>query len=318
MKRIQFGKYAGFKKGGVTPMRSEGRDTHLLRASWLTAMVESGGKFGCVINYDGTGMTAGLHQAIAVYPAQLKKQDGNLRNDQGPLWKLLNLVRPVTRAAALWEELDAFDWLLAKDNTLRWSGYGTLVGGFSIRSQLTGAENGVAPESGPGRIQAERWVRLFHEVFVDPATYDIQEEYGMEHFAKLASRATFRFAAKPEWQGLTMDDVLYRDTAIDIATFEDEPELDLSLCLYWSHSVNAPGIALKKISKTLGSLFGPKGSRERFARALIKKLGTANYGRWSDDIKGGRYQRTRNFAMQSGFWPSELFTGPGAIMPKNL
>lgn len=305
-------------------MSSEGRDTHLLRASWLTAMVESGGKFGCVINYDGTGMTAGLHQAIAVYPAQLMKKDGNLRNDQGPLWKLLNLVRPVTKSAELWDEIETTGWFLAKDNTLRYLDYGEfvrnggLVDGLIIRGHFTGASNGVAPESGLKRKQAERWVRLFHDVFVNPATYDIQEEYGMQHFAKRASRATFRFSKRSDWQGLTMDDAIYQDTAIDIATFEDEPELDLSLCMYWSHSVNAPGIALKKLCKTLGSLLGPKGSRSNFARVLIRNLAKTKYGRWSCEIKGGRYQNTRTYAMKSGFWPAKLFEGRDAIMPKSF
>jgi hypothetical protein len=318
MKRIIYGKYAGFKKDGVTPIPTHNRDTHLTRASWLTAMVESGGKFGCVINYDGTGMTAGLHQAIAVYPAQLMKQDDNLANDQGPLWKLLNLVMPETIDASLWDAFDAVRWLLARDNTVRHERNGELVSGLKIRDELTGSPTGVAPESGPKREQAERWVRLFHEVFADPATYITQEEYGMQHFAKLASRARFRFATKSKWQKLTMDDVLYKDTAIDVATFDDNPELDLALCMYWSHSVNAPGIALKKISKTLEVLLGDGGSQKNFARAIIKNLGTANYGRWSDDIKGGRYQRTRTFAMNSGFWPSELFNGSGAIMPRDL
>lgn len=319
MKRITFGKYAGFRKGGVTPMSSENRgDTHLCRASWLTAQVESGGKFGCVINYDGTGMTAGLHQAIAVYPAQLRKEDGNLRNDQGPLWKLLNLVMPSTIDADMWKEFDGIGWLLARDNTVRWEENGELVGGSYIREEFTGSANGIAPVDGPARKRAERWVKLFHEVFIDPATYIIQEEYGMEHFAKRAARAKMRFAKKQAWQDLTMDDTIYHNTAIDIATFDDAPDLDLALCMYWSHSVNAPGIALKKISKVIGDYLGVKGSTGKFARSLIRKMGVAKYGRWSDDIPGGRYQRTRTIAMRSGFWPKELFTGRGAIMPKDL
>jgi hypothetical protein len=49
---------------------------------------------------------------------------------------------------------------------------------------------------------------------------------------------------------------------------------------------------------------------------LIKKLAITKYGRWDDDIPNGRYQRTRNFAAK--IWPSELFVGNKAIMPKDF
>ena len=82
MNRIVFKEYAGVRIKGQKPLSSFPLSRrHLDRASRLTAEVESGGRFGSVMSYDGTGMTAGIHQAIAVYPKNLK--------DQGPLWKLL-------------------------------------------------------------------------------------------------------------------------------------------------------------------------------------------------------------------------------------
>ncbi|MCZ2108032.1 MAG: hypothetical protein LC118_00410 [Dehalococcoidia bacterium] len=60
--------------------------------------------------------------------------------------------------------------------------------------------------------------------------------------------------------------------------------------------------------------FGPS----KFAKLLIQKLGNNPFGRWDDDIRTGRYQRTRHHAMASGLWPTKLFDGPEAIMPADL
>jgi hypothetical protein len=321
MRRIKFKDYAGFKIKGTEPISGTARNIHLKKASWLTAMVESGGKFGSVMNYDGTAMTAGIHQAIAVYPRELKHPDKNLRDDQGPLWKLLRLVQPVTGKYDLWKEFErvgGIGWYIAPDNTVRWKSHGNLVSGLNIREELTGSADGCAPASGYSRKVAENWVKLFHEVFSDPATFDIQEEYGMEHFVKRASRAKCRFALNKDWQKLTLEFLVYGGTALDLVTLTNDPELDLAMCMYWAHSVNAPGFALKKINRTLGALFGPNGSRKKFARILIRKLGNTTFGHWSDDLKNGRYQRTRTYAMKSSFWPQEFFKGPKAIMPYNL
>jgi hypothetical protein len=55
-----------------------------------------------------------------------------------------------------------------------------------------------------------------------------------------------------------------------------------------------------------------------FARELILGLGNTKFGRWDDDIRHGRYQRTRRVAKESGLWPEELFVGADAIMPADL
>lgn len=314
MKRIKFRNYAGFKISGTEPMQKEGRDTHLLRASYLTAMVESGGKFGCVINYDGTAMTAGIHQAIAVYPAQLRHPDKNIANDQGPLWKLMYRLYNVDCCYFL-ELFDDIGWYLAPDHTVRYLSDGSYVDGFTIRKEFTGAENGVAPLKGAMRHKAEKWIEEFHFLFSHPDTFGIQEDYGIEHFVKRANRANFRFCKSKELKKLTLSDTVYSDC--NHITVADLPEeLDLAMCMYWSHSVNAPGMALKKLCSVM--YHWDKGRRQTFARTLIKKLATSSFGRWHDDIKNGRYQRTRRFAKQSGFWPKALFEGKSAIMPKDF
>lgn len=320
MKRITWGKYAGFRKVGTELISNEGRETHLRRASWLTAMVESGGKFGCVINFDGTGITAGLHQAIAVYPRELRHPDKNPANDQGPLWKLLRLVRPVTKTAELWRRLDEIGWVIGRDNKVRFRETGEYVDGHTIREEFMGNAAGVVPVRGKGRMRATNWIEEFHDVFADSRTFNIQEEYGMEHFAKRADRAKFRFCKQKEWQrwqSRTMDDLFYKGTSAELTTFEEQPELDLALCMYWSHSVNAPGMALKVLCRALPK-FTDAGLSDTWPRRLIKLLGNTKYGRWDDDIKNGRYQRTRRYAADSGFWPERFFEGPKAIMPRDL
>jgi len=308
MKRITFKNYAGFKISGTTSMIKERRDTHLLRASYLTAMVESGGKFGCVINYDGTGMTAGIHQAIAVYPSELLHPDKNIVNDQGPLWKLLNRLSHVD-CYYFKEMFNKIGWYLAPDNTRKY------VDGFTIREEFTGAKNGVAPLNGTARRNAEKWVNEFHMLFSHPKTFRIQENFGIEHFVKRANRAKLRFCKSKDLQKCTLANTVYAAFE-DITVADPIPELDLAMCMYWSHSVNAPGIALKKLCSVIYHF--EKNGAPTFAKVLIRKLGESNYGRWSDDIKNGRYQRTRRFAMESGFWPDELFTGKSAIMPEHF
>jgi len=317
MRRITFKNYAGFKIAGTHAISKTGRYTHLKRASWLTAMVESGGMFGSVMNYDGTGMTAGIHQAIAVYPAELRHPDKDLANDQGPLWKLLRLIKNRTDGFNFWIKLQQLGWNIGRDNKVRRISDGELVSGFDIRNEFNGSFDGVVPLKGEGRDRSETWIRLFAEIFSSVTTFDIQEEYGMEHFVKQACRSTFRFSKNKDWQILTMNDVMYSGVTVDTVTFNDDPELDLALCMYWSNSVNAPGMALKVLCKTLPDIFRVKNT-STWARKLIANLGNCTWGRWDDDIPNGRYQRTRKYAMESEFWPKELFVGKNTIMPKDL
>lgn len=104
-------------------------------------------------------------------------------------------------------------------------------------------------------------------------------------------------------------------------TDEMTPEFDLAMAMFWSNTVNAPGAALRKLCQAadmLGREYGDF-SEERqvkFAKRLVNKLGNTTFGRWDDDIPGGRYQRTRRAATK--VYPRRLFVGPQAIMPKDL
>ena len=314
MRRIKFKDFAGVRIGGKQSIGECDSPYHLDRAEWITAMVESSGKFGTVISYDGTGITAGLHQCVAVLPRHL--------NTQGPLWKLLNRVRAVANETCEWQmlrdALAAEGWALGRDGVLRAIGTGKLVLGETMRSALTGSADGKMPSTGPGRKQAEEWARLFHELFMHPSTYKTQRNHGLEHFMKRNDRVKLRWSkSAPD---LTIQEAVYGADHFSTMTDDDiTPELDLAMSVFWSNTVNAPGAALKRLCMAYDK-HGSKGvialEGAVFARYLITKLGNTTFGRWDDDIPGGRYQRTRKWAMK--VWPKHLFTGPNAIMPKDL
>jgi hypothetical protein len=146
-----------------------------------------------------------------------------------------------------------------------------------------------------------------------PETFDIQVRFGIKHFSKWANRG-LRFCAKWDKE-ITIKGFAYgigdRDFE-SIKTTEISPELDLAMSIFWSHTVNAPGMALEVFCKAADNVT----SAFDLPAVLIKKLATTKYGRWDDDIPNGRYQRTRNFAAK--IWPAELFVGDKAIMPKDF
>jgi len=332
MDLITFKKYSGFRINGTVPMGMPGV-THVERAAWLTAQVESGGKFGSVISYDGTCITASLHQAIAVYPAEI--DDGDLTDDQGPLWKVLNRIRMVAPQLPIFYELEAGLWKLGPDGVLRYAN-GKLVSGKELRSEFNGSEDGVTPQTGIDRDRSEYWVKIFHDTFSYEPTFACQVQLGEEHIVKRAQRTPMRFLSGYSGRKLlankTIQEIVYYYTPItavvpgvklaDGTAFS--MAMDLALSMFWSNTVNAPGQALKMLCKAYQKASFPLDETTGgslivdLARRIIGLLGNTTYGRWDDDIPNGRYQRTRTIAMNSGLWPQELFEGTNAIMPKNL
>jgi hypothetical protein len=182
VKRRTWKKYAGPSisgSGEVLPTPSMA-DTHWMRAFWLTSMVESGGRIGAIVMYDGTAVTAGLHQAVAVYPRDLKAQ--------GPLFALLRRLDYVVPVPYFLGDLfDEHDWFVAPDSKLRYKSDGDVVEPADIRAVLT-PPNGVVPRKGREWDQSVRWAKAFHRLFSLDATLMVQTSYGIEHFVKRAKR----------------------------------------------------------------------------------------------------------------------------------
>jgi hypothetical protein len=312
-KVVNFRDYRGLQINGTVLLGSDGLNTHLDEVSWLTAQVESNGRFGSVMNYDGTGMTAGIHQAIAVYPRAVR--DNNLKNDQGPLWKLMSRMKSVGLLVAIESHLEEYGVYLSSDSKCLWNREGKIVEGKFIRSMFTGDEGGVMPTSGRGRRECTRWVKEFHEAFSDEAGFGVQLHYGAEHFEKM-SRKPLRYCHDDEISGRSILDVFYGGTPLS-STVDLPEHYSLAMSMFWSHSVNAPGFALKKLCRQVADKYlqDVVDKTETASRAIIQALGDTPFARWDDDLKNGRYQRTRTYAKRK--WAAHLF-GDDGVMPKNI
>jgi hypothetical protein len=300
--------YSGPRVIGKKKYRFDNNSDHLERAFYLTSVVESGAKFGTVVMYDGTGVTAGLTQAIAVYPAALSRDDRNPLNDQGPLWHLLRMIE-VDAGDSIQELLDEFkecNWYLAQDGKLRYTHSGRGVLGEDIRNEFT-PMNGQVPRRGMYWNQSKKWCLLFNRLFSKEKTFDAQIEFGKSHILSTSKRKTRMM------EGKTPEDLLYQGNIENCRKMEAN-ELDLAACVFWSRIVNAPAIALRILYKASKM----SRSSSELARNLLYYLGTSPYGRWSCLLSGGRYQRERKFAMKMKVWPRRFFESEDAIMPKKF
>jgi hypothetical protein len=278
-------------------------DSWTSKAEWLIAMVESGGRWGTVINYDGTAMTAGLHQAIAIYPRNPKKQ--------GSLWRLLAQVIRDEAAEDMRRMIANAGWELKSNGVLTEIGTDKIVDGRQIALEFTGSLVGNLSREVWYKKACE-WALTFHKLFSHPNTYAAQREFGHQWIQAFLNR---RVGDKKILK-------YFEDNRWDCSYIKGEwipyIEMELAFCVLCSHSVNAPAIAMRKFRAALResrTKVLKRVDRKRLARTLIRKLGDTKYGRWDDDLKNGRYQRTRKFAKR--IFPARLFEAKG-IMPKDL
>jgi hypothetical protein len=295
-------------------------------AAYITTQIESGGVYGTVINYDGTGMTAGSHQAIAVYPRAVSE---GLKS-QGPLWKLLSrMISLDPTPLALVDILDwmyEFNMILGEDGKVRYGDTGAYVPGSYLRN-FFGTPKGRLAEKGEDRQRAETLIKLFHDLFSCPSTFKLQGRFGIGHFIKAAERSKLRFSRVSRTKGLTIQEAIYdslTENHISLAQIVGDgyidSEVNLAMCMFWSYYVNAPGMALKKLCQAVDAVDRRTSTwKSDLPRMIVRILGTSSYGRWDDDIDSGRYQRTRRVMMKGleGIFPKELFRKDG-IMPKDF
>lgn len=328
---VTYRSYSGPKISGAVKYIPSPTATHWERVFNVTTAVESGsGGYGAIVGYDGTGITAGLHQAILVYPKELANEDYESSQDQGSLVQLLRLFEFIPNFPErdkLWYEFKLNGWYVAPDNKIRYTigkavkvrnklisvSPGDVVFGAELRNTITGFE-GKVPKTGPLWDNACKWATLFHKVFVNPVTFPIQIKFGMDH----SKHSSMSMRLK---NGLSVSQFIYGSSDSQ-EPFIDCPELDIAMTVFWSHSVNAPAIAKKCLQKAVDQtkFQGYKvGNKKDFGKVLLKILGTTQYGRWDDDVVGGRYQRTRDIMMKTScsLWEPKHFAALG-VMPRKF
>lgn len=302
---------------------------HWERAFYITSMVECNGLFGSVNLYDGTCVTAGLHQAILVYPKALATENFKAADDQGSLVALLSdisKIQHLTPMDHLQLEMVAHSWALragklvyTKPKQIHIGSRivhckpGDLVYGADLRDTMC-PPNGKVPKIGAQWAVSCKWAKLFAAVFSDPKTFDAQIKFGMDHNENVAKTRRVN--------NRTVADLMYAGNLTATKPFSSTA-LDIAMTMYFSHAVNAPAIANRCLTEAVtktqfpGLAASTTAHQEATGRDLIKRMGTSSYGSWDDDLKNGRYQRTRTFMMKSAFWGADNFL-PSGPMPANF
>lgn len=329
---VTYKEFSGPKVTGSVPYTHSRTAAHWERAFNVTTGVESGfgAGFGSVNCYDGCGVTAGLHQAILTYPKALANENWMAEDDQGSLVQLLRLFEflpSFSEFEKLKYEFKLQGWYIAPDNKIRYSigkavqignklvrvNPGDVVFGADLRNTITPIA-GKVPNSGPLWAQACQWATLFHNVFSNPVTFPVQIKFGIDHSIHLAKTMKLN-------NGLSISQFVYGSSDAQ-EPFQDVPELDLAMMLFWCNGINAPAIAKKCLQQAVdqSKFIGyAKGNKKEFGKVLLRILGTTKYGRWDNDIPGGRYQRTRDIMMRLAcpLWKPEYFAALG-VMPKDF
>lgn len=319
----QFREYSGPAIVGtktIKPPSGERINYVLDRHHWLTTKVETNATLGTIVMYDGTVVTAGPDQFILVFPRELEAEDYDAEDDQGELPALLRRMEVVPGLKApvksLWEAFAQEGWYVSQDRgRLRYLTdsrvrvkdkdlevrAGDLVHGSVLREGITPL-HGQVPATGAHWDKAARWAVLFHELFSHPDGVLTQLEFGKEHLLKTYVR-----------HGVHVEFFNRSPSAVQVSHIG--LECDLAFAVWYCNSVNAPAIAKKCLDRVKPQWLA---DRRGFAKALIRVLGTSTFGRWNASYANGRYQRTRKYAMESGLWPPELFSGASAVMPARL
>lgn len=293
-KHIVRGNWSGVLLKGEKKLEVPSGMDHWMRAAVLTAYVETGGIFGSVMGYDGTGLTGSITQCVAVLPRSLG--DKILSNDQGELWEIVELIHnqypDITQK--LYDEFDELGWEL-QDGRVSYRD-GKLVPGAIIRNELS-PPNGKVPSFGPQWEEAKGWAIIFSEIFSDSRTFPIQLNFAAKSFQD------FTTSKRPQLGMKTVRELVY--PVQDTLYLHQARPLDLALSVFLSFSVNAPAQALRYLGEIPHQILYDE---NQFPKLLIRKFKLSNYANWEE-----RYKRTRSAAQK--IWPTEFFKGPIAIMP---
>lgn len=317
-KYVTFQEYAGFRVSGdqpVEPPKGKAATLHMRRAFFLTTQVEAP-RWGTVQSYDGAGMSAGPLHCVAVLPNQSGLP-------QGALWPLVRHIQSVVGLACepmarLVDALRVGGWVVASDGKLRRSAPdAAIVSGEEIRAVFT-PPAGKVPPSGTSHEIAKQWAQRFADLFGDPSTFHAQEEHAIAWLSNSHAALEHRV-----YSALFPFAVQYPENlrvSVEVEGFEEgllPRAVDLAMCVYHAHSVNAPGIAKGCLETVLANT---SAESPHFPGRLVRALGRKKFGKWQDmpgEVGANRYDRTRLAAMKSGLWPGDYFRA-GGIMPKDL
>ncbi len=307
---VKYKDWAGIIVKGTIPVIPPTSNIHIDRAAYLATTMESP-RAGTVQSYDRCAMSGGPFHFTAIQPA------GMVQGSLFALLRHLEISSPCPELTDLWNKLKAKNWFVARDGTLRNTVTGALVPAVDIRNEFT-PDNGVVPNIGPKRTQAESWAVAFSKLFASPATARGQQEFAITYLLDGVKDLESKFYAPYELLTVRTGVATTPNAAVIPA------HTDLAMCTYHAHSVNAPGPAATALTKVLAE-FPTLDTRNsvKAAAYLIWLLGTSNYGAWHDTSTGGnRYDNTRINALRSSLWPQELFiiNAPNnqCIMPVDL
>lgn len=318
IKYRKIGKYSGFVVYGEKPFK-ENLSTHIDRAITLTSFVETGNKRGSIMSADGTAITAGQCQNILVYPRNTDEQ-GDLSCLLSKIFAEIEDLRVIKPLLSSFERVGWF--VYNKKIRHKWNGeariegksikynQNSVVNGSILRNELTG-EYGVTPSKGIEKRNAQNWVILFHELFAHDSTEKLQMDFEKEKLANKIRKT--KISINPRRRGVTLQKLFYKgEDPIEFNSGWMTPEMDLALCVFYSYSVNAPSAAKKVLEKVIDDTgFNPDKAGSiyeiEFAKELLRALGRSDYGRWSHEVKSGRWARTRKHAMNMNYWSKSFF-----------
>jgi hypothetical protein len=300
-----FRNYAGFLVRGEARVQPPPKDdTHLHAAFYVLSQVEAA-FWGTVQSYDGAGISAGPLHAIAFSPAS---------KTQGALWKLIAQIFAACPETTNHNVDKLRTWFKANGMTLTLGGVlvnskdAKPVTGESIRAFVS-APQGLVPAEGPVFDRALTIALLFNDVFSDPATFQAQTNFTIQWL--LQGNRDAEFAAYAKYSKTTITKVNAEHYLSFAKQLDLGSPLDLAMCVYHAFSVNAPSPAANELDKAMAEK-----DSEKFARRLIRGLGSRNYARWHDTTdNSSRYDHVRMACAVSDRW---LPTMLAEMMPVNL
>lgn len=298
----QYKDYSGCLIRGTAPIVPQDPSKHLSCAAWLTSEAEAP-SYGYVQSYDGAGISAGLLHNVLVLPKDL------VPGDLGVLVRRLLDVMPndYNYAARAFEaELKSKSWTLAQDGKIRISD-GKVVSGGALRNWAA-PPDGRVPRTGTDWEQAKKVAQLFHDLFVDRNGWKVQEDFAIAWLARGNRAAEMEVYRKFS----NRSDL---DSFVSLPAKQIPDDVHAAMCVYHSFSVNSPKVAAECLARAWAAE-ASQVDHVRFAKHLIRELGTHGRDAWHDEPGDGsnRYDRTR-----VALWGRpDLFPGGHDIMPRDL